>query len=438
MNRNYILNWLLVVFFVINSSLYAQTAYIAPELPIIPGKTFVIKDFGAKGDDITDDTRAIQTAIDSAISAGGGKVILTGGSFLCGPLHFSSNLNFCIDSGAVLKMLPKDQYPGGTDQGLDFISGSKLHDIVISGKGTIDGQGSPWWPFAKIEGIKRPRMITFKDCDKILIEQVKLLNAPMFHIAISGKTTNVTVRKVTISAPASDDPVNPSHNTDACDVTGKNILIEDCDVSVGDDNYTCGGNTSDVMIRNNKYGYGHGLSIGSYTRGGVSNFTVENCTFTNTESGIRIKSSRGRGGLVQNITYKNITMTNVGIPILVYSVYENKDRQFRDLKKLSPEVAATLPAETITEQTPIYKDITFQNITATTQKGRRAGLIWGLPEAPISNVVMQNVVIDSDDPFGIYFGKDIKLINCIIRTKVGLNKILTTNANVSIDGKEIK
>ena len=105
----------------------------------------------------------------------------------------------------------------------------------------------------------------------------------MFHIAISGRTADVTVRGVTIRANASTDPVNPGHNTDACDVTGRRILIQDCDVSVGDDNYTCGGGTSDVLITNCAYGYGHGVSIGSPTAGGISNFTVINCTFNNTE-----------------------------------------------------------------------------------------------------------------------------------------------------------
>ena len=105
----------------------------------------------------------------------------------------------------------------------------------------------------------------------------------MFHIAIRGKSSNVTVCGVTIRANPSTDPVNPGHNTDACDVSGHSILIQDCDVSVGDDNFTCGGNTSDVLITNCTYGYGHGVSIGSPTSGGVSNLTAVNCTFNRTE-----------------------------------------------------------------------------------------------------------------------------------------------------------
>ncbi len=420
------------------NTLKAQTVYVAPTLPSIPAKTFNIQHYGAVGDNATDNTKAIQGAIDAAVNAGGGEVVVPVGVYLCGPLRFASNLNLHIDSAAILKMLPMDKYPGGTKEGIAFISGSKLHDVVISGKGTIDGQGSPWWPYAKTQGVRRPRMIALNTCERVLIEQVRLMNSPMFHIAIGGKNVDVTVRDVIIRAPASTDPVNPSHNTDACDVSGTNILIQHCDVSVGDDNFTCAGGTSNVLITGCTYGNGHGVSIGSPTRGGVSNFTVENCTFTNTDCGIRIKSDRDRGGILQNITYRNLRMTNVGIPILIYATYMAKDRQYRDLQKITPEIAETYPSAPLTELTPTYRNITFENITATAAKGKRAGLIWGLPEAPISNVLFQNVHLTADNPFGIFFANDVKLLNCKIMTNWGKNKIALTHATVTIDGKKEK
>lgn len=419
-------------------TLKAQSAYVPPTLPSIPEKIFNIKDYGAVSDNEIDNTKAIQDAIYAADKAGGGKVLIPPGEYLSGPLRFTNNLNLHIDSGAVLRLLPLKRYPGGTSEGRDFISGTNLHDIAISGKGTIDGQGSPWWPFAKTTTAKRPRMIALRDCEKILIEQVKLTNSPMFHIAIGGKSSNVTVRDVIVRAPASDDPVDPSHNTDACNVTGKNIWINHCDISTGDDNYTCGGGTSDVRISNCTYGYGHGLSIGSYTRGGVSNFTVENCTFTNTECGIRIKSDRDRGGLLQNLTYRNLKMTNVRIPILIYAAYGAKDKQYRNLQKITSEIAATYPSAPVTDQTPVYRDITFEDITATSEKGKRAGLIWGLPEAAVSNVTLKNVNINADESFGVFFVKNLQLINCKITTKEGKNKLDISNTEVTIDGKKVK
>ena len=417
----------------------AQSKFITPDLPKIPEKSFSINNYGAITDNSTDNTKAIQAAIDAALSAGGGKVIIPKGEYLCGPLQFGNNLELHLDEGAILKMLPIDKYPGGTAEGNNFISGANLHDIAITGKGTIDGQGSPWWKFAKTEGAKRPRMITFRDCSRILITQVKLVNSPMFHIAIGGgKTNNVTVQGVIVRAPSSKDPVDPSHNTDACDVTGAKILIKDCDISVGDDDYTCGGGTSDVLITNCTYGYGHGVSIGSGTRNGVKNFTVENCTFTNTECGIRIKTDRDRGGVVENITYKNLKMTNVTIPILIYESYMAKEKAFRNLDNITPEIASTYPSATITDKTPFYKNITFQNINATVEHGKRAGLIWGLPEATIENITMKDVNITADKPFGIFFANNVQLTNCNINTKEGKNKLAATNATITIDGEPFK
>jgi polygalacturonase len=430
--------YLLIICLLGLSNLFAQTVIPTPALPVIPQRSFNVKDFGAQTSDTLDNSSFIQNAINAANAAGGGKVVVPAGVYLCGPLQFYSNLELHLDAGAVLKFLPLERYPGGTIKGLDFISGSKLHDIAITGKGTIDGQGSPWWPFAKVKDAKRPRMITFKECDKILIEDVKLCNAPMFHIAISGKSSNVTVSGVTVRAPASDDPVNPSHNTDACDVSGNIILVKNCDISTGDDNFTCGGGTSNVHITGCTYGNGHGLSIGSYTKGGVSNFLIENCSFTNTEAGIRIKSDRDRGGVVQNLVYRNLKMTNVGIPILIYASYMAKEKEYRNLQKITPEIVNSYPADTLRQLTPVYKNITFENITATTESGKRAGLIWGLPEAPATGIVFKNVNISADNPFAVFFAKDVRFENCNIITKEGKNILATSQSQVFVDGKEMK
>jgi polygalacturonase len=401
-------------------------------LPVIPAEIYNITDYGAIGDGMTTNTAAIQSAIDAASGKGGGRVAVPAGIFLSGPIRMTNQINLCLDGGATLRMLPFDKYPGGTTDPANFISGAGLHDIVISGSGLIDGQGIPWWPFARERGARRPRMIAFSSCERILIEKVTLTNSPMFHIAINGKSSNVTVRGVTIRANPSTDPINPSHNTDACDVSGKNILIQDCDVSVGDDNFTCGGGTSDVLITNCTYGYGHGVSIGSPTSGGVSNITVINCSFNNTESGIRIKSDRDRGGYLHDLSYLNLRMTNVGCPILIYASYMATNRDYRNLNNLTPAIAASYPRNDVVSRTPIYRDIVFSNITATVQSGRRAGLIWGLPEMAVTNVLLQRVKITADKPFGIYNAHNVRLVDSKIITPEGVNQLSSTNSQVTI------
>jgi polygalacturonase len=394
--------------------------------------------YNAVGDGVTTNTAAIQSAIDAAAFGGmtnglsGGTAEIPAGIFLCGPLTMKSFVDLHLDRGAVLRMLPYDSYPDRDDPP-NFLSASKLHDIEVSGAGTIDGQGIPWWPLARVPGARRPRMIAFGSCSRVLIEGVTLTNSPMFHIAISGKSSDVTVRGVTIRANPSTDPIHPGHNTDACDVSGKNFLIEDCDVSVGDDNFTCGGNTSDVLITNCTYGYGHGVSIGSPTFGGVSNITVINCTFNNTEAGVRIKSDRDRGGYVHDLHYMNLRMTNVGIAILIYGTYMSHERQYRNLKDLTAPIAAGYPKNPIIGRTPIYSDITFSNITATVSSGGRAGLIWGLPEAPVTRVLLDKVSITADKSFGIYDAVDVRLVDTQIITPEGVDPLSSTNAQITID-----
>ncbi|MFT3782195.1 MAG: glycosyl hydrolase family 28 protein [Nibricoccus sp.] len=419
----------LLVFSIVCSS---SRGAVNPARPTIPDKVFSVAAYKAMGDGETDNTAAIQAALDAANSAGGGTVEIPAGNFLCGPLRFYSKINFLLSEGAVLRMLPLDRYPGGSQNPQSFISGSNLRDVAITGKGTIDGQGAAWWPHYKEKGFNRPRMIALGGCERVLIEGVTLMNSPMFHIAIGGGSSDVIVKRVTIRAPASRDSDNPSHNSDACDVSGHNILIQDCDVSVGDDNFTCGGGTYDVLITNCKYGYGHGVSIGSPTKGGVHDITVTHCTFTNTECGIRIKTDRDRGGHLRSLVYSDLQMTNVDFPILVYAAYMAKEREFRDLTNLSPEIVKRYAAAPVTPLTPIYSDIVFQNITATVANGRRAGLIWGLPESKATHILLRNVKITADKPFGVYSAKEVRFENCEIKTPEGVNKFSTFDAEMAV------
>ena len=411
--------------------LAAADGYVPPDLPVIPQRTFVVTDHGAVGDGKVDDTQAIQATIAEAVKADGGVVVIPSGSYLSGPLKLASGLELRIESGATLRMLPMDRYPGGSTAPQNFLAGTKLQDVAITGAGTIDGQGADWWPRYKEAGFKRPVMISVLSSRRVLIENLTLKNSPSFHIAVGGE--HITVRGVTIRAPPSDDPVTPSHNTDACDVQGQHILIDHCDVSVGDDNFTCGGGTSDVRISNSTYGHGHGVSIGSYTQGGVSDITVTDCTFTDTEAGVRIKSDRDRGGLVRNITYRNLTMTNVGMPIVVYATYMATEAKYRDLNRLTADVATSYPSQPLAAKTPIFDGLQFVNIRATAQPGRRAGLIWGLPEAPATNLSFKDVHITADLPLGIFVAQKVTLSGTQIITPAGVDPVVTGAAQVTVE-----
>jgi polygalacturonase len=374
--------------------------------------------YGAVGDDVTTNTTAIQNAI-NAVAAGvttngliGGTVEIPRGAnaYLCGPLTLKNNVNLQIDAGAILRMLPIDKYPGGIVSPVNFISGSGLTNIEISGSGAIDGQGAPWWPGYKTN--VRPIMISLSGCNCEMIRDVTLSNSPMFHIAIGGSAKNSTVQGVTVRAPSSSDPVTPSHNTDACDVSGTNTLVENCNISTGDDDFTCGGGTHDVLLTNNVYGNGHGISIGSYTdHGGVSNITVINCTINGADNGIRIKSDNDRGGLVQNISYLNIGITNVHFPIQVYAYYNVVGTP----SSVTPYYASTQAVAAVTSLTPIYRNITFSNITATSVSGYPVGIIWARTEMPATNIVFNKVNVTGDRNFCLYNINGAQFIDCNLK-----------------------
>jgi hypothetical protein len=400
-----------------------------PTLPIIPNQTFVITSYGAVGDGITTNTTAIQSAINSANTAGGGTVEVPSGAFLCGPLTFKSSINLQLDSGALLRMLPYDKYPGGIVSPANFINGSSLHDIEISGTGAIDGQGSPWWPGYKTNN--RPVMVNFSACNRVWIRDAAFSNSPSMHFAIKGRAGNVTIENITIAAPSSSDPTNPSHNTDAIDLAETNAVIRNCNISVGDDNVAVGSSASasaDVVITNCTFGDGHGVSIGSFTSGGVSNMTVINCTFNRTDNGIRIKSDNDRGGVVQNLSYLNIGMTNVHFPIQIYSYYNSVGTP----SSITPAIAASQTVIPYPTNNPVYRNITFSNIVATAVSGFPAGIIWARPEMPATNITFMRCNLSASKSFDVYSACGVRLVDPQINVPGTVTSFLLYNSQFMV------
>jgi len=168
--------------------------------------------------------------------------------------------------------------------------------------------------------------------------------------------------------------------------------------------------SEDFLITDCTFIHGHGMSIGSETVGGVRNITMRNCTFENTENGIRIKSDTRRGGIVENIVCDNITMKNVNPAITLTCVYQGTSAG--DAKQPGAQTNAASGGNI-----PVYRNIRISNLTATCPKA--AGLILGLPESCISNVVLENVKISAAKPFAISNARGIELKNVTVTVPKG-------------------
>jgi polygalacturonase len=362
-------------------------------LPTIPAGTFDVTSYGALGDDKTDDTKAIQAALTAAQNAGGGTVVVPTGTFLSGPILIGSGTNLQLASGARLKMLPRVSYPSAAPA---FITSSgSTHDVAITGAGTIDGQGQDWWDaFAADSSITRPQEVNLGHVTRVQVSGIKLTNSPEEHIWVKSDT-NVTITGITISTLAVSGK-SPPKNTDGVDVTATGMFFCHNDIADGDDNIAMSG--TNLYIGYSTFGVGHGCSIGSITENGVSHLTVDHLTMNGTTSGIRMKSARDRGGTVTDLTYTNVTMTNVPTPIYVTSYYPTL-----------PSDPTTDAAMAVTSTTPYWQNITIRNLTAT--GATTAGILWGLPEAKISNVTLDNVKISGGSGMEIFHATGVSFIN---------------------------
>lgn len=386
--------------FVLALNLAVWAADSSPPSAPTPARTFDVRQFGARGDGKAVDTAAVQKALDECGHAGGGTVRFPAGTYLSQPISLHSKTTLLLDEGATLKATddPKDYLPSsvtwedilqGRSKGpfVNFINGKNLMDITITGKGTIDGSGARWWEPAeaarrKVSGytLPRPNLIRITGCKRLKVTGVTLQNSPKFHL-VPDDCEDVLIENVTILAPEG------AANTDAIDPTMcQRVTITKCLIDVGDDNvaikagkkmpgreFTC----EDLTITDCIFKHGHGLSIGSETAGGVRNLTVKRCSFEGTQNGIRIKSPRGKGGKVENLVYEDITMKDVEGAITFTCYY--------------PKIPKTDSAQPVTAETPSFRNIRIRNLTATST--RAAGVIIGLPESPVSNVVLENVQI---------------------------------------------
>jgi polygalacturonase len=390
--------------------------------------TFNVRDFGAVGDGKALDTKAIQRVFDACADTDG-TVEFPPGTYLSQPLKIRTRTTFQLDAGATLLAVTNQQdfmkIPGDwlkvKGGFIPFISGSDLTGVTITGGGVIDGNGSVWWGEAeKARQIKpgytlpRPNLVELVRSRNVRVENITLQNSPKFHL-VPTDCDDVVISNVTILAP------EHAANTDAIDPGNcRNVLITRCRIDVGDDNvaikagrkvpgreFAC----ENITVTDCTFLHGHGMSIGSETAGGVHHVVVRNCTFENTENGLRIKSQRGKGGVVSDITYDHITMNNVDPAITLTCYYANNSSG--DAAISSDMDAATKASEKL----PAYHDIHISNLTATCP--RAAGVITGLPQSCISDVTLENVQITAARSFDIRNAKGIQLKNVVVTVPDG-------------------
>src|SRR5690625_155778 len=360
-----------------------------------------IMDFGAvsNGDVMTVN---IQNAIDEAYRNNGGKVIVPSGEFLTGSLRLRDNIELHLLSGAILKFsddqsnypVVKSRYEGHYQEVYaSCIYAEDVKNISITGFGKLNGNGQKWWQISRNEKEKlaypRPKLISLDACESVTIKDITLIDSPSWTVH-PIRCQNMTIDNISIKNP-SDSPNTDGINPESC----KNIRISNCNIDVGDDCIAIKAGTEEteeriscenITIINCTMVHGHGgVVFGSEMSGDIRNVTISNCVFQNTDRGIRLKTRRGRGGIVEDIHVDNIVMDNVICPFIINLYYYcgplGKEKYVWD-KNPYP----------ITVETPSFKRLHFSNITARNVQAA-AGFIYGLAELYASDITFNHINI---------------------------------------------
>lgn len=335
--------------------------------PTFPDRQFPVTDYGAVADGQTDALPAFRQAIGACHAAGGGRVEVPAGTYLLnGPIHLQSNVNLHVAEGAILRFSvnPAHYLPVVHTrwEGVELMNYSPLiyayqqENIALTGAGILDGQADStnWWPWSSgsrygwREGMPsqrdtlsrpllygmnqreepleqrvfgeraylRPNFLTLYDCKNILIDSVTFRNSPMWvmHPVLSE---NVTIQNVRV--------ISHGPNSDGCDPEScRDVLIRNCYFDTGDDCIALkSGRNQDgrksrpienVVIQDCVMKDGHGgVVIGSEVSGGARNIYAENCRMDspNLERAIRVKTNKTRGGIIENLFFRNITVGEV-------------------------------------------------------------------------------------------------------------------------------
>ncbi len=453
--------------------------------PVFRKDTLNITAYGAKPDGYTLNTKAINAAILACSQKGGGVVLVPAGLWLTGPVELKSNVNLHLRKAATLLFTTdKSQYAlvEGTYEGKRAarnqspVSGINLVNVAVTGQGIVDGNGDvwravnknqltesqwkekiesggvlkddgkTWYPseqfkrasvgnrsmlltdgktpqdFADMKDMLRPNLVVLTNCKNVLLEGVTFQNSAAWCLH-PLMCQNLTIRNVTTKNP------EYAHNGDGMDIEScKNFLIEGCTLDVGDDAICIksgkdeegrkrGMPTENGVIRNNTVYNGHGgFVVGSEMSGGARNIFVYNCTFIGTDKGLRFKSVRGRGGVVEHIYAKDIFMKDIAQEAIFFDMYYFVKFATDGERDMRPVV---------NEGTPVFRNMHFENIVC---HGATKGVfVRGLPEMPVSNIVMEKLFLQADKGVELIDASGIRINQAQFVTKETKPVILVEN-----------
>ncbi|MDR2384579.1 MAG: glycoside hydrolase family 28 protein [Tannerella sp.] len=437
-------------------------------------KTYNLQELGADVAGKIKCTELINQTIQKASSEGGGTIYFPAGTYLTGPLHLESHITLHIESGATVRFsddfndyLPfiKVRWEGVVMNSFaPLINAQNAENLTITGQGTLEGQGEKWWDFHRrttaeirkngrinhpselqqlwAEANKdlfvdnyyqptikrhffRPPFIQFYECKNITIEGIKIQNSPFWTINPEF-CDDILVHGVSIHNPA-DAPNTDGINPSSC----SNVRISDCFIHVGDDCITIKSGRDaearryndpceNITITNCVMLSGHGgIVIGSEMSGSVKKVTISNCIFHGTDAGIRVKSMRGRGGVVEEIRVDNIVMNDIQKDAFIFDLF------YRPMAD-----------EEVSERTPVFRNIHISNVTG--NNIRRIGYIAGLKEMPVENISFSNINIVAQNGFKAETATNIRFHNIDFAVENGPSLLIANCKNIVLDNMRTK